>query len=145
MNSRERVKAALKGARVDRPPVSAWGHTYREEWSPQDLSRVTLERQRRYGWDFVKFQPRAGCFAEAFGAEFKSANHRLRAPLEVSHPIHSFKDWATLGGGSAASPPLADQVEALRLTVDALGPEVPVIQTVFSPISVAGYLVGRDK
>jgi len=38
-----------------------------------------------------------------------------------------------------------EQVEALRLTVEALGPEVPVIQTVFSPITVAGYLVGKDK
>jgi len=29
--------------------------------------------------------------------------------------------------------------------VDALGERVPVIQTVFSPISVGDYLVGRDK
>ena len=53
MNSRARVEAALKGAPVDRPPAGAWGHTYREEWSPEQLARVTVERQRRYGWDYV--------------------------------------------------------------------------------------------
>ena len=145
MDSRSRVEAALKGGKVDRPPAAAWGHTYREEWSPEALARVTAARVRRYGWDFVKFQPRASCFAEAFGATYQSANHALRAPNETSHPIHSFADWPGLPAATAAAPSLAEQVEALRLTVEAVGSEVPVIQTVFSPISVAGYLVGKDK
>ena len=145
MNPRSRVEAALRGAKVDRPPAAAWGHTYREEWSPAALARVTVERTRRYGWDFVKFQPRASCFAEAFGAQFASAGHSLRAPQELDHPIHSYQDWPRLKPADASAPSLADQVEALRLTVAELGPEVPVVQTVFSPITVAGYLVGRDK
>ncbi|TMD55357.1 MAG: hypothetical protein E6I85_03380 [Chloroflexi bacterium] len=145
MNSRARVEAALKGAPVDRPPAGAWGHTYREEWSPEQLARVTVERQRRYGWDYVKFQPRASCFAEAFGARFQGSNHSLRSPKELEHPIHGHPDWPRLPGADASAPSLAEQVEALRLTVAQLGPEVPVLQTVFSPITVAGYLVGRDK
>jgi len=145
VNARSRVEAALRGDKVDHAPAGAWGHTYREEWSPEALAKVTVERQRRYGWDYVKFQPRAGCFAEAFGARYKGSNHSLRAPVEVSHPIHGHADWPKLPAASADSPSLAEQVEALRLTVAALGPEVPVIQTVFSPITVAGYLVGRDK
>lgn len=145
MDPRSRVEAALRGDKVDHPPAGAWGHTYREEWSAQALAKVTAERRRRYGWDFVKFQPRASCFAEAFGARFKGSNHSLRSPLEVSHPIHSHADWPKLPAAPAGAPSLAEQVEALRLTVEAVGPEVPVLQTVFSPISVAGYLVGRDK
>jgi uroporphyrinogen decarboxylase len=145
VDSRSRVEAALRGEKVDRVPAAAWGHTYREEWAPDALARVTVDRQRRYGWDYVKFQPRAGCFAEAFGARYRGSNHSLRAPLEVGHPIHSHADWPKLPAGSAQAPSLAEQVEALRLTVEELGPEVPVIQTVFSPITVAGYLVGRDK
>jgi uroporphyrinogen decarboxylase len=145
VNSRSRVEAALKGEPVDRPPAAAWGHTYRDEWSPQQLARVTVERQRRYGWDFVKFQPRASCFAEAFGARFQGSNHALRAPKELEHPIHGHLDWPRLPKAGASAPSLTEQVEALRETVAGLGPEVPVLQTVFSPITVAGYLVGRDK
>ena len=40
---------------------------------------------------------------------------------------------------------LDDQVEAIGLVARELGPGVPVIQTVFSPLTVAGYLVGRSK
>ena len=67
MDGRGRVQAAIAGRKADRPPVGAWGHTYKAEWSPRDLADITVERARKYGWDFVKFQPRATCFAEAFG------------------------------------------------------------------------------
>ena len=72
---------------ADRPPVGAWGHTYREEWSPSDLAAMTVERARRFGWDFVKFQPRASCFAEAFGSVYKPAGHRLKGPVLVSTAV----------------------------------------------------------
>lgn len=145
MNSRARVESAISSGKVDRAPAGAWGHTYREEWSAEALAKVTIGRQQRYGWDFVKFQPRASCFAEAFGAEYQSANHSLRAPHELSHPIHGHGDWVKLPKVDASAPALAEQVEAIRLTAAGLGPDVPVIQTVFSPITVAGYLVGKDK
>jgi uroporphyrinogen decarboxylase len=38
-----------------------------------------------------------------------------------------------------------EQARALGLVVQELGEEVPVLQTVFSPITVGSYLVGRDK
>src|SRR5256886_7710602 len=80
MDGRERVEAALTLGLGDRPPVGAWGHTYREEWSPEDLAAVTVERARRFGWEFVKFQPRARSFAEAFGAVFHPSGDPLRGP-----------------------------------------------------------------
>src|SRR6266508_3510188 len=66
-----RVRAALALEVADRPPAAWWGHTFREEWSARELADVTVARQRAYGWDFVKLQPRACCFAEAFGSEYR--------------------------------------------------------------------------
>ncbi len=40
---------------------------------------------------------------------------------------------------------MEEQARALGLVVEQLGPKVPVLQTVFSPASVASYLVGRDN
>jgi uroporphyrinogen decarboxylase len=40
---------------------------------------------------------------------------------------------------------LDDQVEAIGMVARELGPDVPVIQTVFSPITVGGYLVGKSQ
>src|SRR5438132_13133489 len=81
MDGRERVEAALALGLGDRPPVGAWGHTYHEEGSPEALAAITVERARRFGWDLVKFQPRASCFAEAFRSAYQPTGHRRRAPV----------------------------------------------------------------
>ncbi|TMC74125.1 MAG: hypothetical protein E6J18_00330, partial [Chloroflexi bacterium] len=143
MDGRGRVEAALAMGVADRPPVAAWGHTYREEWSPSELARVTVERARQFGWDFVKFQPRATCFAEAFGSVYKPAGHRLKGPVLVSTAVPDLEAWQSVAETNPKA--LLDQVESLGLVVDDLGSGVPVIQTVFSPLTVAGYLVGKSK
>ena len=143
MDGRGRVEAALAMGVGDRPPVGAWGHTYREEWSPSELARVTVERARQFGWDVVKFQPRATCFAEAFGSVYKPAGHRLKGPVLVSTAVPDLEAWQSVAETNPKA--LLDQVESLGLVVDDLGSGVPVIQTVFSPLTVAGYLVGKSK
>src|SRR5437879_5038717 len=100
---------------ADRPPVGAWGHTYREEWSPADLAAVTVERARRLGWDFVKFQPRASTFAEAFGSTYHPSGHRLRAPVLIRPAVPDVDSWAAVKLVNAQ--PLDDRVESIRLVV----------------------------
>ena len=143
MDSRARVEAALAGGDVDHPPAGAWGHRYRDEWTPEKLAAVTIERARRFGWDFVKFQPRATFFAEAFGAAYRPAGHSLRSPVIDEAPVRTLDDWRDL---RLVHPDVLDeQVRALALVVEGLGDRVPVLQTVFSPLSVASYLVGREN
>jgi uroporphyrinogen decarboxylase len=143
VDSRARVQAAIQGNQVDRPPAGAWGHTYREEWSPEQLAAVTVDRARRLGWDFVKFQPRATFFSEAFGNQYQPSGHRLRGPVLERSAVPDFEAWSRLRLVDRQA--LDAQVRALGLVVKELGEGIPVIQTVFSPISVADYLVGRDK
>jgi uroporphyrinogen decarboxylase len=143
MTGRERVKAALAMDVADRPPVAAWGHTYREEWSPNDLAAVTVERARRLGWDFVKFQPRASTFAEAFGSTYQPSGHRLRAPILTKPAVPDLESWSSVALVNRKA--LDDQVDSIGMVARELGPAVPVIQTVFSPITVGGYLVGKSQ
>ncbi len=102
-----------------------------------------MERARRLEWDFVKFQPRATFFAEAFGAKYRPAGHSLRAPVIDDPPVKVLEDWQRLRLVNQGV--MDDQVRALALVVEGLGDRVPVLQTVFSPLSVASYLVGREN
>lgn len=145
MGSQARVRAALSLERPERPPAGWWGHTFREEWSPRDLADATVARQRAYGWDFVKLQPRACCFAEAFGSAYRPSGEAGAGPVLVRPAVTGPEDWSRVPAVDAGVRALGDQVEALRMVVEALGPSVPVIQTVFSPLTVAGYLVGEDR
>jgi uroporphyrinogen decarboxylase len=137
------VQAALAMGVADRPPVGAWGHTYREEWSPEALASITVDRARQFGWDFVKFQPRASSFAEAFGSVYRPAGHRLKGPVLVSAAVPDLESWRQVRLVNRKA--LDDQVESIGMVVRELGPDVPVIQTVFSPITVGGYLVGKSQ
>jgi len=143
MDGRKRVEAAIAMGVADRPPFGAWGHTYREEWSPADLAAVTVERARLFEWDFVKFQPRASCFAEAFGSVYKPAGHRLKGPVLESEAVPDLEAWRNVALVNRKA--LDDQVDSLHLVAKQLGFGVPVIQTVFSPLTVAGYLVGKNS
>jgi uroporphyrinogen decarboxylase len=142
MNGRDRVEAALAMGVADRPPVGAWGHTYREEWSPEALASVTVKRAWQFGWDFVKFQPRASSFAEAFGSVYKPAGHPFKGPVLLSEAVPDLDSWRKVELVHRKA--LDDQVESIGLVVRELGKDVPVIQTVFSPITVGGYLVGKS-
>src|ERR1700682_2180060 len=143
MNGRGRVEAALAMGVADRPPVGAWGHTYREEWSPDALASVTVKRARQFGWDFVKFQPRATSFAERFGAVYKPAGHPFKGPVLLSAAVPDLDSWRKVELVNRKA--LDDQVESIGLVARELGSDVPVIQTVFSPITIGGYLVGKSS
>src|SRR5438093_125120 len=133
MTGRTRVEAAIAMGVADRPPVGAWGHTYREEWSPSDLAAITVQRAKHFGWDFVKFQLRASTFAEAFGSVYHPSGHRLRAPILIKPAVPDLDSWASVDVTNRKA--LDDQVESIGMVVRDLGPDVPVIQTVFSPIT----------
>jgi uroporphyrinogen decarboxylase len=141
VDPRRRVEAAFRAETPpDRPPVTAWGHDFLAEWSPAALADSTIERARRFGWDLVKLQPRASCFAEAFGSDYRPSGNALEGPTLASWPIERVEDWRELPDVDASAPPLADQVEACARVVEAIGGERPVFQTVFSPFTVASYL-----
>lgn len=63
--------------------------------------------------------------------------------MSVSAAVPDLESWqgVSLVNGKA----LDDQVEAIGMVARELGHDVPVIQTVFSPITVGGYLVGKSK
>jgi uroporphyrinogen decarboxylase len=146
MTKRERVLAALRGDSVDRVPLAFWLHNFAAENTAKGLAEETLRLLHRFDWDFLKPQSRAQCFAEMWGLTYAPSNERARQYTVTRTPI---ADAAGLGALRPVDPTtgaLGEQLEALRLIRAAVGSEIPIIWTVFSPLMVLPFLVhgGRD-
>ncbi len=144
MTKKQRVRAALAGQPVDRPPASMWGHDFAREWSPEDLVAATLEQYHAYDWDFIKLNPRASYFGEAWGNEHGPPADDRAAP-STSTAVGSLEELAALRPVNALGGVFEEHLTALRLLLDAVGDEVDVVHTVFSPLSVAGRLCGSES
>lgn len=143
MRKKERVRAALAGQAVDRVPMSFWGHDYLREWSPRGLADAMLEPFHRYDWDFMKVNPRATYYAEAWGNVYERSNNPSQGPRLKERVLSSADGLRHIGRISGVDGPFAEQLDALMLIHSGIeGGDF--IQTVFSPLSVLGYLAGRD-
>ena len=147
MTKRERVMAALRGEPVDRVPLAFWLHNFATENSSKGLAEETLRLLRRFDWDFLKPQSRAQCFAEMWGLAYAPSDDRTR-PYTVTHtPVEDAAGLAALRPVDPSKGALGEQLEALRLIRAAVGPAVPIIWTIFSPLMILPMLVrgGRDR
>lgn len=141
--NRERFEAIFSGEPADRPLVSAWRHFIEAERDPAQLARATLDFHREYGWDFVKINPRTTYYAEAWGNEYDYDRYDGVVPVVSRYLIHAPEHLDKVEELDAARPTLREHVEVVRLVREEAGPDVPVLQTVFSPLAVLEYLAGH--
>lgn len=140
----ERVHATLRGEPVDRPAWSLWRHFYDRESSAEELASAMLDWVGRHRFDFLKVNPRAHYHVEGWGVRYAYSGQPEERPQRTQHAIHQPSDWAKIRPLEPTDGALSEQLDALRRIRDALGAEVPFVETVFSPLMVAGYLVGSD-
>lgn len=116
MTKRERFEAAVQGRETDRPPVSVWLHFASEHLPPAEAAELHVRYQNAYDWDFVKVMNDYRLTFEGVGA-FTSASSLLKVTPATTE-----------------SPALARQLEVVRRVREAVGPDVPVIETLFDPL-----------
>ena len=145
MNKIDRVDAALKGEPVDRVPISFWGHSYLKEWSAEGLAGAMLENYRRYDWDYMKVNPRASYHVEDWGVTLERTTDPNRGHRITNWPVREPGDWRRLRPLDPDRGALGEQIQALRQIRDGLAGAAYFIQTIFSPLSVAKYLVGNQS
>jgi len=145
MSKRERVLAALRGDAVDRSPVSFWWHDFLREWSADGLAAAMVESVHAYDFDYLKVNPRATYYAEAWGCRYRRSNDPARQPEPESWVVHDTAGLASVRPVDGTGGPFAEQLQALRVVRSALGDDLPCVQTVFSPLSVVARLANdRD-
>jgi uroporphyrinogen decarboxylase len=125
MTRRERVVCAIRGEPVDRVPHSLWYHFGTELGSGHALARATVDFARSYRPDVLKVMN--------------------DTPYEVRPGASGLDDpseWASLTTLDGRSGHFSTQLDALRQIREALGPDWPIVSTVFGAYATGDRLTG---
>jgi uroporphyrinogen decarboxylase len=145
MNKRERLAKTIAGEATDRAPVALWRHWPGDDQRAADLARSTVEFQKTYDWDFVKLTPASSFCVSDYGVQDEWEGNLEGTRTIVKRVVLRSLDWTDLRPLDAARGALGRQVECARLVCDSLrGDDVPVLQTIFSPLAQAKHLAGND-
>ena len=146
LTHRERLQACLANdPALDRPPVALWRHFPVDDQSPETLAAATADFQRRYDFDLVKVTPASSFCLKDWGAEDAWEGNPEGTRRYTNYVIEKPQDWEHLPALDPSAPHLSEQLSCLRLLRRELGQEVPLLQTIFSPLAQAKNLAGGDK
>ncbi len=125
MTKRARFNAALRSEPVDRVPISTWLHFGSEHLNGEDSARRHVDFYKAYDWDYLKVM------------------NDYRFPLPEIRAVTGKADLARfepLGPRDGIS---ATQLDCLRRLRQGLGPDVPIIETLFNPLQTLVRAAGR--
>jgi uroporphyrinogen decarboxylase len=122
LTKRERVWNAVHGLPVDRPPFFFWHH-FKPHNVPHALAQSTLEFFGQYDLDVYKVMP------------------DMPYPFPPNS-IHGPDDWDLVAPLDPLASNFGRMAETTGLVRETVGPETPVVVTVYSPITEARRFAG---
>jgi uroporphyrinogen decarboxylase len=145
LSHRARLESCLSGEPPDRTPIALWRHFPVDDQSPESLARAIIAFQQSFDFDLVKVTPASSFCLKDWGAvdEWRGNTEGTRdyGRRVVDHP----EDWLKLTVLDPYHGYLGNQLICLKIVCDELSSTVPVLQTIFSPLSQAKNLVGGQK
>jgi uroporphyrinogen decarboxylase len=145
MTKRERLQACIQGKEIDRQPISFWHHFPAVDHDPEQLAQATIQFQRRYDLDFVKLMPNGLYAVLDWGVKARRPKNPLETDKISRYAVHEPQDWEQLQPLDPTQGVLGQQLKCLEIISDKLKGEVPLVQTIFSPLTIAAKLAGSDR
>ncbi|MBK8049766.1 MAG: uroporphyrinogen decarboxylase [Anaerolineales bacterium] len=143
MEKRERLFAAFDRQPVDRPPVALWRHFPGDDLDPDRFAERIVNFQRVFDFDFVKVTPAGSYSAEMYGGRLApDAGNIEGARTHVVRVVNEWQDWDRIEALDVDNLVFRRESASIARIRAALGPNVPIAQTLFSPLSIASRLAG---
>lgn len=145
MNKKERIQAAVMGEKPDSLPYSFWSHLPAVDLDPVLLANETYRFYRDYDVDFIKTMNNGMYAIEDYGCKIDYSDIEKGGVAKVvSTPVQSAADWEKLSVCPIDQGSLARELTSLKLLLEKVRTEnVPVLFTVFSPLTIADKLSGN--
>jgi len=145
MNKIELIKATLAGEKCKVVPYAMWSHMPAVDRDPKKNAEATYNFYKEYDVDIVKTMNNGMYSIEDYGCKIDySAIPTGGVAKIVATPIHSGEDWKKIAEIPINEGALLREQEYLRLLLEKLRNEnVPVVFTIFSPVTTANKLCGN--
>jgi uroporphyrinogen decarboxylase len=140
---RERLQTCISGARPDRVPIALWRHFPIDDQSPEALAVAHLAFQRTYDFDLVKVTPASSYCLKDWGIDDTWEGNTEGTRRYTKHVVDAARDWERLPLLDPRKGHLGEQLACLRMLRAQLGPETPLLQTIFSPLAQARHLAAE--
>jgi uroporphyrinogen decarboxylase len=144
MTHRELIEAAVRGERPERVPVAVWRHFPGEDQRADRLAQAHIAHFRTYDVDLLKVTPASGYYGDDWGLRAGYKPNREGVRNYTDRPIKKPTDWERLRRLDVSQGLYGRETHAIRLIAEAVGSEVHVLETVFSPLSIARTLAGEQ-
>jgi uroporphyrinogen decarboxylase len=120
--------------------VALWRHFPEEDQTAAGLAAATVTWQREFPGDFVKFMVPGDSPTIDWGLRsvYDGAPGGTRRP--IFHPVTQAADWARLPGLDVREGFHGEMLAAVRMARRDLPPDVSLLQTIFSPLTIAAKL-----
>lgn len=116
MTKMQRFMAAIHGDEVDHLPISMWLHFASEHLSSEETARLHIRYFTTYDWDYLK------------------AMNDYRYPVPNGETVTSVDDLRAFRPLPMSEPAFARQLACLRVLRSELGPDIPIVETLFNPL-----------
>ncbi|MDQ7030113.1 MAG: uroporphyrinogen decarboxylase family protein [Ardenticatenia bacterium] len=143
MKPRERLLASLYGEPVDRPAFSLWRHFHEHDATPEGLVDATVAFVRKWKPDFVKHTPTGLYAVEDWGLSIRRFDDPHRPPERLRPLFETPHGWYELDTLDVEAGALGRELRGLRLLRSKVPDGIPILMTVFSPLTLAYKLVGE--
>ena len=141
MNKLDRVKATLRGDSVDRPAYGFWTHLPAIDLDPLRLAAASAAFATRYDLDFVKSMSNGLYCVEDWGCICDYGDiERGGVAKVVRAAVSGVDDWKRLERVDVTRGAYGRELQHLSALIEQVGSQVPVLATVFSPLTIAHKL-----
>lgn len=146
MTKKERVMAAINKQEVDRIPFGMWYHLPHADQDAVMLAEEQLKMVKEYNLDFIKMMPFGNYQAADYGLSCTYYCTPTQAVFERKFAIEDVQEWGDIKelpgyfGNHGKTLLAAQQIAKQQKKA---GIEVPFVQTVFSPLTIARKLAGN--
>lgn len=141
MTKKERIEAVILGEHVDRIPYSLWSHLPGIDLDPVANAEHTYDFYKTYDVDILKTMNNGMYSVEDFGVKVDYSEIEKGGVAKiVDTPVKTPEDWEKVTSVSVNEGALAREQKYLRLLLDKTQGEVPVVFTIFSPLTTASKL-----